>query len=84
MRRLLPAATMMAVSISKKGNAQRPTSNAQSQIQKPTIRRWMLGVERSVFSSLQLLLHFRAQRLAVHATGHFRLQRLHHRAHLCF
>src|SRR6266403_6266445 len=32
----------------------------------------------------ELLLHFRAERFAVGATGHFRLQRLHHRAHLRF
>src|SRR6266403_2403193 len=32
----------------------------------------------------ELLLHFRAERLAVGATGHFRLQRFHNRAHLRF
>src|SRR6266545_7056554 len=82
MRRLLPAATMMAVSMDKARNAQRSTSNTQSRIQKSAVQRWVFGVERWAFASLQLLLHLRAQRFAINATGHFRLQRFHHCAHL--
>ena len=47
--------------------------NAQSQIQKAIIQRWMFGVGRSTFSSLQLLLHFRTQGFAVSAAAYLRL-----------
>jgi hypothetical protein len=39
MRWLLPPATMMALSMAQKRNAQRPTSNVQSRNQNAAIRR---------------------------------------------
>jgi hypothetical protein len=47
-------------------------------------QRWVFAFERSMFSSLQLLLHLGAQRFPVHATGDFRLQPLHYGTHLRF
>src|SRR6185503_3989438 len=62
--------------------AQRPTPNAQCRTQTLLFRYWTFGVGRSAFSSSQLLLHFRTQRLSIRASRGFGLERFHHRAHL--
>ena len=80
MRRLLPPATMMAESIRKKGNAERPTPNVQRRMPQ-TIRCSAFGVRRSAFS-LQLFLHFLTQSLPIRPAGDLALQRLHDDAHL--
>src|SRR5947209_1395083 len=81
-RWLLPAATMMALSMKKGENAQRPTPNAQRRMQRLLIRDSAFGVGRSAFSSSQLLLHFRAQHLSICSSRDLHLQRFHHGAHL--
>ena len=83
-RSLEPAATIIALSIAKIENAQRSTSNAQRRSQNCLIRYSALDVERSAFSSSELFLHFRAERLAIRAAGNFCLQRFHDCAHLLF
>ena len=81
-RWLLPAATMIALSMKKEENAQRPTPNAQFRMQRLLIRDSALGVGRSAFSSSKLFLHFDAQRSSICASRGFPLQRFHHGAHL--
>src|SRR4051812_19617122 len=81
-RWLLPAATMITLSMKRQENAERRTPNAECRLQRPLVRYWAFGVGRSAFSSSQLLLHFRAQRSSIRAPRDFRLQRFHDRAHL--
>src|ERR1051325_6449555 len=38
------------------GNVEHPTSNVQRRTQNPVVRNWMLGVQRSAFSSLEIVL----------------------------
>src|SRR5438128_12627577 len=71
-RLLLPAATMMALSMEKSRNVQRSTSNAESSIQRLALDVGFsaLGVRRFL---LQSLLHFRAQGFPIGTPCHFRL-----------
>src|SRR5437764_2886050 len=81
-RWLLPAATMMTLSMRREENAERPTSNGRCRMQRLLIWHWAFGVGCSAFSSSQLLLHFRAQHLSIRASRDLHLQCFHYRAHL--
>src|SRR2546427_5491686 len=79
MRRLSPAATMIAVSI---GKTVKRVTTLQGVC---SLKKFRFDfVTLVTFLTAQLLLHFRAQRFAVDATSNFRLQRLHHGTHLRF